>query len=582
MPVPPSQPGPAAVLVVSSRLDDRRQVALAALVGPGRDLHVAAAGQALPLPASYAAVLLDAAIGRLDQAWLACLLDHVVRGASLVVIADGPAATWPQGLARVAAAAGSPAPRAEWFAKLVSPASPLTRRLGPPGGRAGEAVPEVPVVDRLCPLVLGPAGEVLVSVSLGFTDRPAVVAGPLGQGRVVVSGLGNTEEALADPDLASLLRRSLAPAPTDQERRRQDRTVGLAVVGYGPYGGMGAYHGTAAQLTDGLEMVAACDSSPERRKAAEDDFPGVRAYSSVEELAADDDVEVVVVATPPVAHVEVALSLLRAGKHVACEKPLCFTLVQADHLTAAARQQDRVLTVHQNRRWDPDFLAIRRAVDAGLLGDLFNVETFVGGFEHPCRAWHSHISVSGGAVYDWGSHHLDWALLLLGDMPVSVTAHGHKRVWHDVTNLDQVRVHLTWPDGREAEFVQSDVAGVRRPKFWVQGTAGTLAGWYRPLLLERVEPVRGHVVERFHHAEAPAELTLARYESGCGTTETRLAPAPARPFAFHRNLADHLLGGEELAVTPESARRLVAVLEAAQRSCDQGARAVTPGSVEGC
>ena len=207
-------------------------------------------------------------------------------------------------------------------------------------------------------------------------------------------------------------------------------------------------------------------------------------------------------------------------------------------------------------------------------GDVFNVETFVGGFEHPCRAWHSDVAVSGGAVYDWGSHHVDWILQLLGSAPARVTTHGHKRVWHDVTNLDQLRLHLAWDDGREAEFFQSDIAGVRRPKFFVQGTAGTLVGQYRPVAFERIEPGRGFVTETPHHAEAPAELTLARYESGYGLTETSLPLAPEPRYGFHRNLADHLLLGEPLAVTAASVRSVVAVLEASQRSSDEGGRVI--------
>jgi predicted dehydrogenase len=255
---------------------------------------------------------------------------------------------------------------------------------------------------------------------------------------------------------------------------------------------------------------------------------------------------------------------------VACEKPLCLTVVEADQLIAEAAAAGRALTVHQNRRWDPDFVAIRRAVDAGLLGALFNVETFVGGFAHPCRTWHSDASVSGGAAYDWGSHHIDWVLQLLGAAPRAVQAVGHKRVWHDVTNLDQVRVRMQWADGREAEFFQSDIAAVRRPKFYVQGTSGTLVGTYRTITLERIEPGRGYVATQAHHAEAPAELLLARYEGGAAISETRLPPAPEQPFAFHQNLADHLHLGEPLAVTAASVRQVVAVLEAAQRSSDQG------------
>jgi predicted dehydrogenase len=381
----------------------------------------------------------------------------------------------------------------------------------------------------------------------------------------VSSGLGNTEEALGNEELATVLRRALRPSGAPD---RGSRPIGLAVVGYGAYGGMGYLHGAAAQATPGLELVAACDESAERRKAAEAEFPGVRAYPTVAELVRDDDVEVVVVATPPVSHTSITLELLRAGKHVACEKPLCLTVADADEMMATAQAHDLSLTVNQSRRWDTDFVAIRRAVGAGLLGELFNVETFVGGFEHPCRAWHSEASVSGGTVFDWGSHHLDWVLLLMEDMPGIVQARGHKRVWHDVTNLDQLRVRLGWSDGREAEFVDSSVAAIRRPKFYLQGTAGTLAGWYRPLTFERLEPGTGYVAEPAHHAEAPAELTLARYESGTGLSETRLPLAAPQPFAFHRNLADHLALGEPLAVTADSIRKVVVLLEAAHRSSE--------------
>src|SRR4029453_13709023 len=130
---------------------------------------------------------------------------------------------------------------------------------------------------------------------------------------------------------------------------------------------------------------------------------------------------------------------------------------------------------------------------------------------------------------------------------------------HPRTNPAQIRVPLTWPDGREAEFLQSDIAAVRRPKFYVQGTAGTLVGSYRTAPPGALGRGRGYVAPQPHHAEAPAELVLARYESGYGISETRLPPAVEQPFAFHRNLADHLHLGEPLAVTPASVRRVIAV-----------------------
>ncbi|MDQ1397460.1 MAG: hypothetical protein QOG64_2719, partial [Acidimicrobiaceae bacterium] len=534
-----------------------RRQALAALVAPSSDLGAITTHDPLPPLDDIDTLIVDGAAGERPASELTAIRQRVEAGASLLSIASGPepGGFWADLLG---SSAGAAAPFGEYFAKPVDRGDPAHQRLPT----------EFALVDQVRPLE--PVGEgvrVVAEVSVAFQDRAVVTERICGRGRVVVTGLGTTDEGLTHPELSRLLRRLLHGSRLGTQSHRPR---GLAVIGYGPYGGMGYYHGLAARSVAGLEFVATCDTSAERRKAAEADFPGVRAYATVDELAGDDDVDAVVVATPPAFHAELALAMLRAGKHVACEKPLCLTVAEADELIATARSNGLTLTVNQNRRWDPDFVAVRRAVDAGLLGQVFNIETFVGGFEHPCRAWHSEVSISGGAAYDWGSHHVDWILQLMEGQPRQVVAHGHKRVWHDVTNLDQLRVRMTWADGREAEFFQSDVAAIRRPKFYIQGTAGTLVGEYRPLTLEHVEVGRGYVAETAHHAEAPASLRLARYESGYGLTDTTLPVAPEQRFAFHRNLADHLILGEPLAVTPESVRRVIAVLEAAHRSAGDG------------
>ena len=425
-------------------------------------------------------------------------------------------------------------------------AGPLVRRLPD----------EFPVLDRLLGLEASGEAQTVLTVSTGFTERPVVVQRRLGSGSVVVSGIGTETGALRHREIQRVFRRALArPALLDAG----ERPLGLGIIGYGPHSRMGLYHGLATRAISGLEFVAACDGDAGRRKAAEEEFPGIRSYASSLDLEADDGVEVVVVATPPNSHFDLALSLLRAGKHVALEKPMCFTLRQADTLVELAQSSALTLTVHQSRRWDTDFQTLRRCTERGDIGEVFNVETFVGGFEHPCRAWHSEVSVCGGAVYDWGSHHLDWILLLMGGFPVTLTATGHKRVWHDVTNLDQVRVRLGFEDGREA--VPPERPGrLRRPKFYVQGTSGTIVGNYRSLVFERLEPALGYVSEQAHHAEAPADLRLAVTRPVAASPKRPYPPVAAERFGFHRNLADHLLLGEPLAVTPDSARQVVALL----------------------
>jgi predicted dehydrogenase len=547
------------VLVVSSRLTDRRRAAFQSLAQETADLSFAPPHELAARLADHDAIVVDGRQPAQSLETLSALRAAVERGVPLVAIGAAPEARdgfWADLLGVIG---GPEAPAGEYFAVVTGAHSHISDR-----------VPrEFAVLDGLVPLVpLGP-GNVVVNVRVALRDLPVVVESTVGAGRVVASGLGNTDEALRTPGLGQLLARALRP-----DLRCCGRNIGVGIVGYGPLGGMGYHHGLGIAETDGVELVAVADPSLERRKAAQADFPGVRAYPTTRDLVNDDDVEVVFVATPPAHHAPLSLDLLRAGKHVACEKPLCLTVAEADQIIRTAAANDRLLTVYQNRRWDPDFVAVRRAVESGLLGEVFNVETFVGGYAHPCRTWHSDTAVSGGAGYDWGSHHVDWLLLLLGGVPALVQAHGHKRVWHDVTNVDQLRVRMTWVDGREAEFFQSDIAAVRRPKFYVQGTAGTLVGRYRTVTFEHIEPGRGYVAREAHHAEAPADLLLARYESGYGLSETRLPPALDHPFAFHRNLADHLHLGEPLAVTPASVRRVIAVLEAAQRSSTMGGAAV--------
>src|SRR5215470_719530 len=543
------------ILVLSPRLTESRRATFRALTEGLGELHFVGAGESAPDVGENDAIIVDGPQPARPLAFLGAVRSAVERGAALLAIGAAPSERdgfWADLLGVIA---GPEPPPGEYYARVTDAHSHISAR-----------VPrEFAVVDGFVPLIPLSDGKVIVDVSVALHDLAAVVETPRGSGRVVACGLGNSDTALRTPEITQLLARALRP-----DLHCCGRNIGVGVVGYGPLGGMGYHHGVGVTRTEGLELVAVVDPNVERRKAAETDFPGVRAYASVSELVSDDDVEVAFVATPPAHHVALTLALLRAGKHVACEKPLCLTVAEADQIIATAVANRRMLTVHQNRRWDPDFVALRRAVTAGLLGEIFNVETFVGGYAHPCRTWHSDTAVSGGAGYDWGSHHVDWVLQLLAGAPRIVQANGHKRVWHDVTNHDQIRVRMMWPDGREAEFLQSDIAAVRRPKFYIQGTAGTLVGSYRTITLEAIEPGRGYVATQPHHAEAPAELVLARYESGYGISETRLPPAVDQPFAFHRNLADHLHLGEPLAITPASVRRVIGVLEAAQRSSTRG------------
>jgi predicted dehydrogenase len=273
---------------------------------------------------------------------------------------------------------------------------------------------------------------------------------------------------------------------------------------------------------------------------------------------------------PPVLHATAVLECLEAGKHVVCEKPFALTAADADRMLEAAARAGRTVTVYQSRRWDPDFIALRQAVGRGDIGDPFYMETFIGGFGHPCSFWHSHEPVSGGIIFDWGSHYFDWVLQVLPGAVVRVAAGAHKRVWHDVTNADQVRVDLTFEGGEQATFLHSDVAAALKPKWYLLGTGGAIVGdWRREVVRSRAWT--GDLEEEpLQPAEAHARVSVHRADGGGGVDVTELALGPRARQGFYRNLADHLLLGEPLAVPAHQARRNVAIMEAATRSVAQG------------
>ncbi|MDP3711212.1 MAG: Gfo/Idh/MocA family oxidoreductase [Mycobacteriales bacterium] len=417
-----------------------------------------------------------------------------------------------------------------------------------------------PLVDKAADDV-----EVLLTANVAFTDHPVATWRPAtGIGVLTV---GSTPSSYADPVWHRLVHRVV--------RRvlgvRDEGTVRVGVLGYGA---IGHEHNAAIQLTPGLELAAICDTDPRRIEAARELAPAVVGHATGDALLADDGVDLVIVSTPPNTHADWTLRALEAGKHVVVEKPFCITVEEADRQIDAAAARGLSLSVYQNRRWDPDYLALKGVVRSGQLGEVFHYESFIGGYGHPCNYWHSDEEVSGGAIYDWGSHYLDWALDLFGQEVEWVSATTHKRVWHDVTNADHSRVLVHFVDGVEAEFTHSDLSAALKPKFYVLGTEGGLIGDWR---FERVtgrSPIGTLLEDRLAHSDAPAALRVFTPDGFGGTSETTLSvpPAPAQPF--HRELADSLLSGEPMSVTPEGSKRNIAVMQAATLSARDSGRPV--------
>ncbi len=285
-----------------------------------------------------------------------------------------------------------------------------------------------------------------------------------------------------------------------------------------------------------------------------------------------DDVDLVVVSTPPSTHAAWALRALEAGKHVVVEKPFAIRTEEADQVLAVAEAADLLAVVYQNRRTDPDYLALRRLVTEGTLGEVFQVDTFVGGYGHPCNLWHSDEAVSGGAFYDWGSHVLDQVLDLVPTDIEHVTAATHKLRWFDVTNADHSRVTVRFVDGTEAEFVHSDLAAALKPRWYVLGTLGAVVGSWRTEKVVSRNDIGTLVEDVLAPADSPPDLDL---HSADGSVTRVAMPAP-EPYRFHREVADRVRLGLPMSITGAQSRRVLSVMEAARESAADHGRPVVP------
>jgi predicted dehydrogenase len=338
------------------------------------------------------------------------------------------------------------------------------------------------------------------------------------------------------------------------------QTIRCGVIGYGGAFNMGRAHAQYIEATDGLQLTAICDLDPKRTEIAKEDFPQVETYNAIDALLADPNVDLAVIVLPHNIHAKIAIQCAEAGKHVVVEKPMCITVDEATQMIEAGRKNNVMMSVFHNRRQDADYRALREIiVEQKLLGDVFKIEVFSGsyGAQNP-QWWRSSKEISGGFFYDWGAHFLDWLLgLVPGQRIVSVGGAFQKRVWHDVTNEDHVEANIMFDSGCSASVIMSSIAHASKPRWWVLGTEGAAVdkgGYFE-------------VTGKFEANGFPATLHVPyKSESEWQT--------------YYRNISEHLLQGAELMVKPEQARRVIAVLEGAEKSSQLGRSVDVPTEEE--
>ena len=341
-----------------------------------------------------------------------------------------------------------------------------------------------------------------------------------------------------------------------------NRKIGGAVIGYG---GMGNFHSEKMQTVDGIELIGVYDIDPERNKLAES--RGIHAYPTREELLADPRIELVTVATPNDVHKEIVIAALAAGKNVICEKPVAMNSAELEEMIAAANRYGKLFTVHQNRRWDEDYLTVKKLVDENQLGRIFRIESRVQGSRGIPSGWREEKEHGGGMVLDWGVHLLDQMLTMMGKRKLLSVMATETHITNDECD-DGFTAFCRFEGGIEWIVEVGTCNYIEMPRWYVFGDGGSavIRNW----------ACEGEIVKIFNRGEDD----VAPIQAGAGITRT-MAPRNERTVKtypvkkvksdwaeYYKNVIATLNGEAKIVVTHDQLRRSMKLIEAVFQSAE--------------
>ena len=279
---------------------------------------------------------------------------------------------------------------------------------------------------------------------------------------------------------------------------------------------------------------------------------------TLEELL--DRSDLVVVATPNTTHFDIAAAALNAGKHVVVDKPFTVTLAEADELITLANERERVLSVFHNRRWDSDFLTVRKVLPQ--LGDVKLFEANWDRFRPEIkRGWREEPQPGGGVLSDLGPHMIDQALALFG-MPDAISADVLTQR-EDAQVDDYFDLTLQYATRRVCLRCSSLVAQPR-PRFAVHGTAGSFVKY-------GLDPQEAQLKSGMDPRDAQFAFDPNDGTVRFGDGEHGKVPSERGNYrAFYEGVAIGIEGNVPPPVDPADARAGLVLIDLARRAAELG------------
>lgn len=345
------------------------------------------------------------------------------------------------------------------------------------------------------------------------------------------------------------------------------KILNVGLLGFGMAGRV--FHAPFIKAIPGLKLKKIRTNRQQSIELAQSRYPEAEVVTADHEILEDVAIDLVVVATTNDTHYSLAKAALQAGKHVVVEKPFTVTSGQASELIQLARQQNKILTVYQNRRWDSDFKTVKKLLDNKMLGRVVEYEAHFDRFRPipVSDTWKEAPTPGTGLLYDLGSHLIDQVLYLFGP-PVEVAA--DLRIQRTKGQIiDHFDVTLYYKDGLKATLKSGMLVKQPRPRFQVSGDKGSFVKY--GLDVQEAALKQGHVPSGtpdwgIEPQEIWGKLDTEVYgQHFIGKVESE----PGDYRGYYENVQKAILGLEELIVKPEQALQTIQIIELAMQSSNE-------------
>ena len=339
----------------------------------------------------------------------------------------------------------------------------------------------------------------------------------------------------------------------------------VAIVGYG---GMGSWH--VHKIRDGgaVELAGIYDINPKMVEKAKsrDIYP----YSSFEEVLADETVDIVTIATPNQLHKPLAIQALAAGKNVISEKPVTLSSADLQEMFDAANKYGKKFTVHQNRRFDGEFIMIKDLYNSGKLGDIFSIRTSLYGSHGIPGDWRGKKEFGGGMLYDWGVHLIDQQLYMVGDLKVKSVYCTFENITNEEVD-DGFKLDMYFENGMTGRIEVGTNHFISLPMFYMNGTNGTalVPDWNTNCKVVACTNWDPGEVKPVITSAGLTKTMAPRNEDTIREYEIEIVKHDVHDF--YRNFVKAIDGEAEQIVTHSQMMRVMKVMEAAFKSVEVGA-----------